>query len=86
MRGYRPPDYESPSPNEATSLRTTRPPSPIKAMSLEATDPLHTIGGYGPRTIMSRTYCVSVRDRSKDLLNIKHTDGFKLNGVGPVAG
>ena len=25
---------------------------------------------------MSRTYCVSVRDRSEDLLKIKHADGF----------
>ena len=33
---------------------------------------------------MSRTYCVSVRDRSEDLLNIKHTYGFKLNGVGAL--
>ena len=31
---------------------------------------------------MSRTYCVSVRDRSEDLLKIKHADGFELNGVG----
>ena len=30
---------------------------------------------------MSRTYCVSVRDRSEDLLKIKHTDAFELNGV-----
>ena len=34
--------------------------------------------------LMSRTYCVSVRDRSEDLLNIKHTDGFKLNHVGAL--
>ena len=33
---------------------------------------------------MSLTYCVSVRDRSEDLLNIKHTDGFELNGVGAL--
>ena len=33
---------------------------------------------------MSRTYCVSVHDRSKDLLKIKHTDVFKLNGVGAL--
>ena len=33
---------------------------------------------------MSRTYCVSVRDHSEDLLKIKHTDGFKLNGVGAL--
>ena len=32
----------------------------------------------------SRTYCVSVRDRSEDLLKIKRTDGFKLNGVGAL--
>ena len=25
---------------------------------------------------MSRTYCVSVRDRSEDILKIKHVDGF----------
>ena len=30
---------------------------------------------------MSLTYCVSVCDRSEDLLKIKHIDGFKLNGV-----
>ena len=33
---------------------------------------------------MSRTYCVSVCDRSEDFLKIKHTDGFKLNGVGAL--
>ena len=33
---------------------------------------------------MSWTYCVSVRDRSEDLLKIKHTDGFKLNSVGAL--
>ena len=33
---------------------------------------------------LSRTYCVSVRDRSEYLLNIKHTDGFELNGVGAL--
>ena len=33
---------------------------------------------------MSRTYCVSVRDRSEDLLKIRHTDGFELNGVGAL--
>ena len=33
---------------------------------------------------MSRTYCGSVRDRSEDLLKIKHTDGFELNGVGTL--
>ena len=33
---------------------------------------------------MSRTYCASVGDRSEDLLKIKHTDGFKLNGVGAL--
>ena len=27
---------------------------------------------------------MSVRDCSEDLLNIKHTDGFKLNGVGAL--
>ena len=27
---------------------------------------------------------MSVRDRSEDLLNIKHTDGFELNGVGAL--
>ena len=25
---------------------------------------------------MSRTYCVGLRDRSEDLLKIKHADGF----------
>ena len=33
---------------------------------------------------MSRTYWVSVCDRSEDLLKIKHTDGFELNGVGAL--
>ena len=33
---------------------------------------------------MSQTYCASVRDRSEDLLKIRHTDGFKLNGVGAL--
>ena len=33
---------------------------------------------------MSRTYYESVRYRSEDLLKIKHTDGFKLNGVGAL--
>ena len=33
---------------------------------------------------MSRTYCVSIRDRSEDLLKIKYTNGFKLNGVGAL--
>ena len=27
---------------------------------------------------------MSVRDRSEDLLNMRHTDGFKLNGVGAL--
>ena len=27
---------------------------------------------------------MSVHDRSEDLLKIKHTDGFKLNGVGAL--
>ena len=31
---------------------------------------------------MSRTYCVSVRDRSEDLWKIKHVNGFELNGEG----
>ena len=33
---------------------------------------------------MSRTYCVNVCDRSEDLLKIKYTDGFELNGVGAL--
>ena len=28
---------------------------------------------------------MSVRDRSEDLLKIKHTDGFKLNVVGSAS-
>ena len=27
---------------------------------------------------------MSVRDRSEDLLKIRHTDGFELNGVGAL--
>ena len=35
-------------------------------------------------SLLSRTYWVSVRDRSEDLLKINHTDDFKLNGVGAL--
>ena len=51
----------------------------------------NTVGRLGPLDeagqavgLLSRTYCVSVRDRSEDLLKIRHTDGFKLNGVGAL--
>ena len=33
---------------------------------------------------VSRSYCVSVRDRSEDSLKINHANGFKLNGVGAL--
>ena len=45
----------------------------------------HSPRGFSkPNALMSQTYCVSVRDRSEDLLKIRHTDGFELNGVGAL--